>query len=88
MENKLGSESAYPFFTWNIPGYGNCVTIQDKDGNMNHLEYTPGISKRFYAACAAIQGLLAYNKSEDYTNKELVEEAYIVADEILKQELD
>ena len=53
-----------------------------------------GISKRFYAACVAMQGLLSnsifmnYMAQEysDNTDKEVVKNAYELADELLRQE--
>ena len=51
-----------------------------------------GMSKRFYAACAAMQGLLSNPNSNNqkdgslHTYESLTEMAYIVADELLKQE--
>lgn len=54
------------------------------DGGINE-----GMSKRFYAACAAMQGLLAnqeVNKSNYYNNEILVGVSYSIADELLKQE--
>ena len=54
-----------------------------------------GMSKRFYATCAAMQGLLtneiymSYMAKEyrEKTNKAVIEDAYEIADELLKQEL-
>ena len=43
-----------------------------------------GMSKRFYAACAAMQGILSNNPPSD--DKTLVKQAYAIADELLKQE--
>ena len=47
-----------------------------------------GISKRFYAACAAMQGLIASTDSEDsFPNpKDIAERSFEFADELLKQE--
>ena len=55
-----------------------------------------GMSKRFYAACAAMQGLLANNdyiarKLSTFNNKiedtdTIISDAYKLADELLKQE--
>lgn len=55
-----------------------------------------GMSKRFYAACAAMQGLLSdvevYKRIVQNTNTEqeadasLIQKAYMFADELLKQE--
>jgi hypothetical protein len=43
-----------------------------------------GISKRFYAACAAMQGLLA--SDNELSGSGLINVAYEYADELLKQE--
>ena len=48
-----------------------------------------GISKRFYAACSAMQGLLSRDlpKEQNYYYTEiLIQKAYRYADELLKQE--
>ncbi len=59
---------------------------------------THGMSKRFYAACAAMQGILANDtvimqlikvaKEQGHNKEEIfvVKEAYAYADELLKQE--
>jgi len=57
------------------------------------LEYvSDGMSKRFYAACAAMQGLsstelngLSFTRAAERA-KEVVKIAYVYADELLKQE--
>lgn len=55
--------------------------------------YEPGMSKRFYAACAAMQGLLSNhvymdNLADMFENgdMELVKDAYEIADKLLKKE--
>ena len=47
-----------------------------------------GMSKRFYAACAAMQGILANNSAEITVKnaKDYAEMAYDFADELLKAE--
>ena len=47
-----------------------------------------GVSKRFYAACAAMQGMLS-NSNPDlimWDEEKVVGYAYKIADELLKQE--
>ena len=51
------------------------------------------MSKRFYAACAAMQGLLSnsfvntvLSQNPEVQNTEIVNKAYAIADELLKQE--
>ena len=83
MENeKLGQEPAF-----------SC-TYEMRISGQNKLCYHEGLSKRFYAACAAMQGLLA-NQTGEYdviggTNQEytecLISQSYQFADELLKQE--
>ena len=46
---------------------------------------TDGMSKRFYAACMAMQGLITHGSSQSYES--MTQEAYGIADEILKQEI-
>lgn len=54
--------------------------------------FQEGMSKRFYAACAAMQGLISANPVYMQGNIDspvpelLVKEAYLFADELLKQE--
>lgn len=45
-----------------------------------------GMSKRFYAACAAMQGLLANPSIEQLAPRDLIPDAYLFADELIKQE--
>lgn len=70
---KLGQESAFP----NVETY-----------NPNNLEcnctFEIGMSKRFYAACAAMQGLIShYGVAFEESH---IQKAYYYADELLKQE--
>lgn len=77
MENKkVYQESAFP-------------VNDDKVGNWGLHE--SGMSKRFYAACAAMQGLCAVNdkgefKDMDAFYERIVMHAYKIADVMLKQE--
>jgi hypothetical protein len=93
MKAKLGQESAFPSLEFNEPGYGNCITLEF--GDVKHfIPFEKGMSKRFYAACAAMQGLMANPKMFDNmldfkstSVKELIiERCYDYADEMLKQE--
>jgi hypothetical protein len=75
-ENKLGQDPAFPM----------SAELLDRHAVVN---FNPeGMSKRFYAACAAMQGLLAgdfvYTNGVDanWTAKT----AFNCADELLKQE--
>lgn len=65
-------------------------------------EYNSGMNKRFYAACAAMQGILAgdsntltcttkddvlsAHKTYSYDYSKIVKNAFKLADELLKQE--
>ena len=58
-----------------------CIT----SGSESYLQ--EGMSKRFYAACAAMQGLLSGNLVSISTPDDaIVEMSYKLADELLKQE--
>jgi len=49
----------------------------------------PGMSKRFYAACAAMQGLLVAGgtiRNESIAVEELITISYGLSDELLRQE--
>ena len=83
MENqKLGQEPAF------------ACTYEMNISGQNKLCYHEGMSKRFYAACAAMQGILANQNGEygviggtnqQYTER-LISQSYQFADELLKQE--
>ena len=52
-------------------------------------QYQIGMSKRFYAACAAMQGLCVGKITYEIKKGEcvdIVEMSYLIADELLKQE--
>ena len=72
MENqKLGQEPAFP--------NENTEFCQDP--------YCYGMSKRFYAACAAMQGIAAMHSTKsDIDNEWICKTAFNMADELLKQE--
>ena len=51
------------------------------------LDVTDGMSKRFYAACAAMQGIISYKGMQSLTSdKEYIKRSYEFADELLRQE--
>ena len=75
---KQGQEPAFP-------------VIEEIQGNYGkYWQTTVGMSKRFYAACAAMQGMLGngrYSDTElDNTIPDVIKICYRVADELLKQE--
>ena len=76
MENqKLGQEPAF-----------SC-TYEMKISGQNKLCYHDGMSKRFYAACAAMQGIAAMHSTKsDIYNEWICKTAFNMADELLKQE--
>ena len=71
MEKKLGLEPAFAKSAY-VSG-----TAIDPPQN--------GMSKRFYAACAAMQGMLA-NSNTQGGIIDIVKTSYEFADELLKQE--
>jgi hypothetical protein len=79
---KLGQEPAF--------GYPAHSDIDDPPGwsrSCNTHEERKGMSKRFYAACAILQGLAtAIEFRQDKSVEEDVKLAYEYADELLKQE--
>ena len=85
MENKkLGQEPAYPCEI----GFEN-GNIQEMHQNGNYTALHNGMSKRFYAACCAMQGILANpHFRETAGNNPIVisELSFEIADELLKQE--
>ena len=77
MENqKLGQEPAF-----------SC-TYEMKISGQNKLCYHDGMSKRFYAACAAMQGMVANQDTRSWAHsyQDVIASAYKHADELLKQE--
>ena len=75
MENKkLGQEPAFA-----------TSALLSKEEDI----YQAGMSKRFYAACAAMQGsMYVYlgGEVEDYSYEDFAKDCYRIADELLKQE--
>ena len=86
---KLGQGPAFPIVEQDY--------TKDLDGNQVDIynNINTGISKRFYAACAAMQGLIINFPKERMVNDgyiaitdypELIRESYEFADELLRQE--
>jgi hypothetical protein len=75
-KTKLGQEPAFPVPT-------NCRLKLDSNGNVvNSTE--DGMSKRFYAACFAMQGLIShYGVAFEDSH---VQKAFYFADKLLEQE--
>lgn len=79
-KEKLGQEPAFA-----VAAFGDGEGV-----------YEPGMSKRFYAACAAMNGMLAHStryhcREEDKSltwKQGMIKEAYELSDELLKQEND
>ena len=74
MENqKLGQEPAFPV---------------DGENQSDSLKYgLSGMSKRFYAACFAMQGIAAIHSTRsDIDNEWICKTAFNMEDELLKQE--
>ena len=74
MSEKLGQEPAFAC---------ECMSSNGNDGHIQE-----GMSKRFYAACAAMQGMLSSGKFAEGVayNPAITELSYKIADELLKQE--
>lgn len=82
-----GQEQAFPFFEWNVAGYGDCVTLEI-GGQTQHIPFSRGISTRLYVAAIAMQGMLA-NPNPDVVRmaeESIAKLSLIYADELLKQE--
>ena len=89
MENeKLGQEAAFP-------DPARCA--EQSISNQSPWANPSGMSKRFYAACAAMQGILSntdlMTKVHEVSNSKnedpklvVIRNAYEFADELLKQE--
>jgi len=79
---KLGQEPAFS---------GRIEKQENINGIFKYVEHPQvGMSKRLYAACAAMQGILAsyphYEMPTQQGIKICVSKAYELADELLKQE--
>lgn len=78
-ENKLGHDPAFP-----TPDQNTALAMFNVGINPD------GMSKRFYAACMAMQGLLTNVNIVDSLTADrriwVVQRAFMVADEILEQE--
>ena len=78
-DKKLGQE----------PAFANTETYNPNNMECNGT-YQQGMSKRFYAACAAMQGILASGATvegkREISPKLVTLYAYRFADELLKQE--
>ena len=84
-KQKLGQEPAFGFSAYTDPKEG-------QGQNLTHSK-REGMSKRFYVACAAMQGLLSnsfvntvLSQNPEVQNTEIVNKAYAIADELLNQE--
>lgn len=77
-EKKLGQEAAFPIVETEYNGITQ---------SYQHNCTDPGISKRFYTACAAMQGILSSGRvSTDSDSTWIAKRSYQIADELLKQE--
>lgn len=95
-EEKLGQETAFPTkpqsvvignesYTYFDEKLNQCVGYRNIFGEVQNN----GMSKRFYAACMAMQGLLAnpqFRVDVGGSPKKIIEYAFSQADELLKQE--
>jgi len=81
-KQKLGQEPAFGFSAYTDPKEG-------QGQNLTHSK-REGMSKRFYAACAAMQGILAGRSTHmslsTIGESLVIEYAYKFADELLRQE--
>lgn len=94
-EEKLGQEPAFPTKLNQVVGQ-TTYNFTDENGNgqigyYNNYEDISyqGVSKRFYAACAVMQGILANSQfitDCGGSSKVIIEYSYELADELLRQE--
>ena len=81
-KEKLGQEPAFGFgFKEEIP-----TPWSSLHSTQIVLKRHEGMSKRFYAACAAMQGMLANQSVTHIPDEIVIKTAYKLADELLKQE--
>lgn len=91
MNKKLGQEPAYPTEVGYIEN-----KLQESFQTGNEQAHYSGMSKRFYAACAVLQGFLSNGifiqdlarkeTNPDKNRKDLVRTSFDYADELLRQE--
>ena len=87
---KLGQEPAFPSEPKEVVIGQTSYNVIDENGKQQIMyqnqfgkELQNGMSKRFYAACCAMQGLIAVG----YTSEELIaKQAFIQADILLQEE--
>lgn len=94
-EEKLGQEPAFPTKLNQVVGQ-TIYNFTDENGNEQIGYYNnyadmvyQGVSKRFYAACAAMQGILANTQFRNDCGgspEVIIEYSYELADELLRQE--
>lgn len=68
------------------PAYPTAKMIPSPHGNYEVSATNPGMSKRFYAACAALQGFLARNNEWKGDASEMAHAAFQMADVMLAEE--
>lgn len=94
-EEKLGQEPAFPTKLNQVIGQTTYNFIDENGYEQigHHNNYADivyqGVSKRFYAACAAMQGILANTQFRSDccgSPKVIIEYSYELADELLRQE--
>ena len=55
------TDQIYPFFEWNEPGFGDSITVIDRDGGKQWFPFNRGMDLRTYLAGQAMQGILAHS---------------------------
>lgn len=65
----------FHFFVENEAGYGDTLVVFDQQGGKSFYPFSPGMAKRFYAACAAM------SISQELLQLEINEEDVIQDDE-------
>jgi len=79
-KDKLGQEPVFPI----VNSDGFCTSFEN---TQSEDAGAIGINKRFYAACCAMQGLLAApGTTINKTMFQIINESFSLADEFLKQE--
>lgn len=93
MNTKLGQEPVFPSVDEDVIIGQTSYTYIDTNGvaqigfnNEKGRVIHNGISKRFYAACAAMQGILSSGVYARIAISDVIEKSYQYADELLKQE--
>lgn len=77
------TDQIYPFFDFNVSGYGDAIGIEDVNGRRQLFPFNRGMDLRTYLAGQAMQGLLSNDRHELSTPTYLAEVSVKYADALI-----